>query len=128
MKAFILSLLTLILLVVGLGIYSGQLQGFSETLYDRLSALPSTAEECEEARASALHSCEELLNDFREKELFIHLAVPYERMESAHEKFIQLGEYLRTGAYTDFCATRALCLEEVELFLGFEKITLKNLV
>lgn len=128
MKAFVASLVTLCLLVGALLFYSAELKNFGSEIFDTLCALPETPEECEAAGKQVLETCEELLDKFRRRELFIHLALPYERLESAHEKLILLCEYYKTRAFPDFCATRALCLEEVEILRDFENISLPNLI
>ena len=128
MKAFLSATLTLCLLVCSFFVYAHALTRFSDTLIERLDSLPKTPEACEEAGEDVPQLLEQTLEDFCKKELFIHLAFPYERMESAHEKLILLKEYYAAGAYADFCATRALCLEEMEILRNYEMIRLPNLI
>ena len=91
-----------------------------------LFALIDAAKRADKAQTQQI--LDRLLERVKENELLIHLAVPYERLESLHEKLIQLREAFRTEHYEDFCVARALCLEEIEILKDFEAITLTNLV
>lgn len=129
MKAFWCAALTLAVLVGAIVCYSLALNDFATELEDALSALPQTIDAAKRAdKAQTQQILDRLLERVKENELLIHLAVPYERLESLHEKLIQLREAFRTEHYEDFCVARALCLEEIEILKDFESITLPNLV
>lgn len=128
MKSFFFALIALLLLVGLILLYRVSLTSFAKALLAELERLPSTAQEWENTEFSVAERCETLLSLFREKELLIHLALPYERVESLHEKLIGLTESARTEAMHDFFLYRALCLEETEILKTFEEISLVNLI
>ncbi len=129
MKAFRCAALTLALLIGAILLYGHALNAFATELEETLSALPQTPEAIKKAdKASIQKTLDDTLSRFDANELLIHLAVPYERLESLHEKLIQLCESFRTEHYEDFCIARALCLEETGILKNFEAITLTNLV
>lgn len=129
MKAFWCAALTLAVLVGAIVCYSLALNDFATELEGEVSGLPQTIDAAKRAdKVQTRQTLDRLLERVKENELLIHLAVPYERLESLHEKLIQLREAFRTEHYEDFCVARALCLEEIEILKDFESITLPNLV
>ena len=128
MKSFFGSLITLFVLAALMLCYRIFLTSFATDLAKNIESLPSTTDGIEENREDALPKCEKILDDFRKHELLIHLALPYERVESMHEKLILLTEYCRAGASSDFCSMRALCLEEAEILKKFEELSAQNFI
>ncbi len=128
MKSFLFSLATLGLLLLLMLLYRGALTAFATDLTEKIEELPDTVPNVQERQEETLAACEEILETFRKHELLIHLALPYERLESMHEKLIQLSEYCRAGAFADFCSVRALCLEEAEILKSFEDLSAQNFI
>lgn len=128
MKSFVFSL-TALTIMVGLIVWYGFcLDAFSDEIFRLLESLPESPEACESAAGESLATCDRILKLWKEKELFIHLAIPFERMESTHEKLLLMRQYCALGDWREFSAHRALCLEETEILQSFERITAENLI
>lgn len=128
MRSFIPAVVTLFFLCAFIVWYGVCLGSFSDELTAKLNSLPESVQALEQTDEDVLARCDAILEQWKGRELFIHLAVPYERMESMHEKLLSLREAYAAGAYADFCVYRALCLEETEILRGFEAVNLPNLV
>ncbi len=128
MKSFLISLFTLLSLIGGILIYRARLISFTEELIADVEALPKEEETLLSDPQGYVQDAQQILSRFQERQLFLHLALPFERLESAHEKLLYMKEALDTQAFPDYRAHRALVLEELEILKGFENVNFTNLV
>lgn len=128
MKAFVASLTALFILIVLIAVYGVALRDFTEQLTQGLMRLPDTPEAFSSAPHRTQAACTALLQYFEKHELLLHLGIPYERAETAHEAFLELATAARAQDASAFLRARALCLEEAEILHGFEDLSLTNLL
>ena len=128
MKVFVTALVLLGVLLCAIVVYALLLQDFAAQILEQLEALPDSLEAAEGAGEEAISAADEIIARWEERELFIHLSIPFDRTELTHEGLLSMREFLAAQSYPDYLSARRVAIEDVKILRSYEQVNLLNLV
>ena len=136
MKGCLIAILLLGVMLAGVAVHAVYIRRTGDMLTEGLDALPTElsppapdARETGDGRNRATSDAVAALSaQFEKRATILHVTVPSEKLEEIRKALLLLESYARSGAQTEYAATRRLLLELSRNFARSEDLTWENLL